>query len=410
MEPTLAMDPGDPDHIVVAAQYGAGYNRGGLRFWAWNSRDGGISWAGSEAVPRILQEPPSMAADATLTFDVSGRVLLTGLYGGGIWEGTGVPRAAIAVAVSDDGSEPFRPQDLFAEELQISPTHFVGSDKPWTATDISPDSPFSGTLYVSWSRVTVRLGEETPSVSRDLVLSFRRPGGVASVPRVVAGGGHAGQIAVSADGTLDVLWMDGGEGDGSVAQLLHAYSSDGGASFSTPVVVESLSDTTQVIGLSSLAVTQSGRSLACWSRSGTKDNTRESSIWCGLNSGDGSWTKPFHIGGGNAVVEGFPAVTGTARGWGLLSYQSDSSGTRVILRRLDESGQPRTSYTLAEVELPVDEFCPAESLPCRRDPALFFPGDYVAISASGEDFAAAYILPRGGDPTLESQVWVSVVR
>ena len=48
-EPFVAVDPENLNKIVVGAQYGEGYNRGGLRFWIWNSNDGGESWTSKVA-------------------------------------------------------------------------------------------------------------------------------------------------------------------------------------------------------------------------------------------------------------------------------------------------------------------------------------------------------------------------
>ncbi|MGH9388994.1 MAG: hypothetical protein ACRD1Z_05210, partial [Vicinamibacteria bacterium] len=44
-EPIVAIDPDRPDRIVAGAQFGEGYNRGGLRFRTWATSDGGTNWS-----------------------------------------------------------------------------------------------------------------------------------------------------------------------------------------------------------------------------------------------------------------------------------------------------------------------------------------------------------------------------
>ena len=58
----------------------------------------------------------------------------------------------------------------------------------------------------------------------------------------------------------------------------------------------------------------------------------------------------------------------------------------------------------------MEGFCPGASLPCRADLRVFFPGDYVQVSSARNRLAAAYVLPRNGDPDQGSDVWVSVVQ
>ena len=108
--------------------------------------------------------PPSNRP--SLSFDRDGHVLLAGLYGDDIWDGVEVPKAAIALAVSEDGGRVFRPRELYGEEVEYSPTHFVGSDKPWMIVDHRHASPYEGSVYLVWTRVTVRLDPDPPVITR----------------------------------------------------------------------------------------------------------------------------------------------------------------------------------------------------------------------------------------------------
>src|SRR5262245_9549536 len=50
-EPSIAMDPTNPDRIVVAAQYGVPFARGGKGIWVWRSADGGRTWTHGQLNP-----------------------------------------------------------------------------------------------------------------------------------------------------------------------------------------------------------------------------------------------------------------------------------------------------------------------------------------------------------------------
>jgi hypothetical protein len=101
-EPFAVIDQAAPDRIYVGAQYGAGYNRGGMRIWTWSSVDGGGSWSGTRVVPKAF--PPAgqaLAADLTMAVGPDGTLYHLSLTADSA--PTGLMTAAAALAVSTDG-------------------------------------------------------------------------------------------------------------------------------------------------------------------------------------------------------------------------------------------------------------------------------------------------------------------
>ena len=72
-EPTLAVDPNDPDHVVMGTiDYGFPSNS------SYVSLDGGESWEGPFRVPYLLDDLGS-GGDPVAAFDREGNVYMTGI-------------------------------------------------------------------------------------------------------------------------------------------------------------------------------------------------------------------------------------------------------------------------------------------------------------------------------------------
>ena len=102
-------------------------------------------------------------------------------------------------------------------------------------------------------------------------------------------------------------------------------------------------------------------------------------------------------------------MAATHGAWWLLSYQADSTTTRVLLSRSADGRTFIVRDTLASLPLPLTGFCADPMLPCRADLHRFTPGDYVALAAAPRRLAAAYVLPHRGDPEGLAEVWLSVI-
>lgn len=409
-EPYVAVNPKNPDQIVVGAQYGEGYNRGGLRFWIWNSNDGAESWMSRELTLRLLVRPPTMAADLSIAFGHDGAAYLFGISGDSVR--AGVPDAALALAVSTDGGQSVRPLALLGKSVEYSLTAFDVSDKPWMIADRKPRSPFYGNLYFAWTRVSVRLDTDPFTITRQLVLSYSADQGQTfSSPVHIADEGMGAQLAARPDGALHVVWLGMTEfdGGGEIARIMHASSTDGGRTFSQPEIIESVSDTTETIDLPTLTDDAAGQLLACWSRGGFLGPSRWI-IRCSQFEAGSGWSEPtVALPFSPGTTSAYPAVASSGDDWWLLNYESDSTETRVLLSRSTDGDIFAVSDTLARVPLSIDSFCTSPMLPCRSDFEMFTPGDYIKLAATPSRLVAAFVMPRSGDSEVLAEMWLSVI-
>jgi hypothetical protein len=149
-EPFAVIDPASPDRIYVGAQYGPGYNRGGMRIWNWSSHDGGDTWSsGARVVPKAF--PPAgqaLAADLTMVVGPDGTVHHLSLTADSA--PTGLMTAAAALAQSTDGGVIFSPKLVFGTVEASTPGVMTFTDKSWLAGDHHAASPGRGNLYIGW--------------------------------------------------------------------------------------------------------------------------------------------------------------------------------------------------------------------------------------------------------------------
>ena len=397
-EPVVAIDPDRPDRIVAGAQFGEGYNRGGLRFQTWVTTDGARTWSTQEVSLRALERPSTMAADLSLAFGLGGELYGFGISGDGFRDR--VPEAALALAVSEDGGRTFAPRAVLGESVDHDDGSFSVSDKPWMAIDRGSESPFRGSLYFAWTRIRVRGLKDGYDLERNLVVSYSRDSGRSqSEPLSIAVSGGGAQIAVRPDGTVDLVWVQ--EEENRSGRVLHAFSRDGGKSFSPPKAIESLSDAAESLDLPTLAASPTGALSACWAR-GPLSSAAGTAIRCsGYQPGSG-WSPPTSV-----KASGYPALAATEDAFWLLGYYAGET-LRVALYCSRDGRSFEAVETLAETPLSAERFCPRSNLPCRKDLETFTPGDYVGLAASSRRLAAAYVLPGseaivslvelGGDP------------
>jgi hypothetical protein len=395
-EPIVAIDPDRPDRIVAGAQFGEGYNRGGLRFRTWATSDGGGSWSRQEVAFRALERPPTMAADLSLAFGLEGELYGFGISGDGFRDR--VPEAALALAVSQDGGRTFTPRALLGESVDHADGTFSVSDKPWMAIDRGPESPFRGSLYFAWTRIRVRRSQGDYDLERDLVFSYSRDSGRShSEPLSIAESGGGAQIAVRPNGLVDLVWVE--EEENRSGRVLHRVSRDGGATFSASMAIETLDDVSESLDLPTLAAGATGALSACWTR-GPLSSAAGTAIRCSSYDEERGWTPPSSV-NADSAASGYPALASTGDAFWRLSYHARET-LQVVLYCSPDGRSFEAVETLSETPLPAERFCARSGLPCRKDLKAFTPGDYVGLAASSHRLAAAYVLP-------EEQVVVSVV-
>jgi hypothetical protein len=144
-------------------------------------------------------------------------------------------------------------------------------DKPWLAIDTTGGA-FAGAVYLVWVRLHLDTGrrEVLVSVSKDQGRTYAAPVLLDTLSDAErAGLEELAQVAVRPDGTVDVVWNGVRQGR---PLILHAWSTDGGASFSSPETVVRLRPDASRLGIvTSLGTSPHGRLAVCWQQARSAD-------------------------------------------------------------------------------------------------------------------------------------------
>ncbi len=232
-EPSIAVNPTNPKNWVAGAN---DYRFGDAWPGVYTSKDGGKSWKG-QLLPGYPGGPTSIftgtytvGGDPSVSFGPEGRAYYAGIVFNRAGFGSAMD-GTIFVARSDDGGNTWDESivarghgGLFHDHEQITADGTAG--------------PNRGSVYVSW---TAFQGGQSP-----IVVSRSTDGGVAwSAPLEVSGTVTPGGFfqdsvpAVGPDGTVYVVWDETFLTTGAVTsmRIWLARSTDGGATFSAPMLV-----------------------------------------------------------------------------------------------------------------------------------------------------------------------------
>ena len=260
-EPAIAVDPNNPNRIVVGANdyvtrtwsctiegvpcsaLGDGYSG------TYYSNDGGATWCCTASDPRHLGTlVPGVTrlsggqydagGDPAVAFDSHGRVYYAGLG----FDRTAPPNT---VAVNK-GTFDHR------GALRWGPPTFIGqtedptllNDKEWIAADSHQESRFRDRVYVSW---TLFMFDPVTGdyVASPIVFSFSKNGGATfSDPQSIVGDvlyDQGSRVTVGSDGTVYVVW-EGSRLVDPFNSIWMVKSRDGGVHWSDPVAIAPLVD------------------------------------------------------------------------------------------------------------------------------------------------------------------------
>jgi hypothetical protein len=216
-EPSVAIDPNDPQHVVVAYQVNAS-----VAF----SRDAGRTWALAQQV-----EPPDYkrSGDVSITFDNQGAAIVCFIafdrLGTTAYWGHNATRNGVFVRRSLDGGATWEPQYRAVLAWPTEP-RIPFEDKPYIVAD-QTRGPFAGNLYVGWTEFRLDSSLILFSRSIDRGDTWSKPIRIstrAGLPRDDNGSVEGFTGAVAPDGTLYVVWADG-------AHVVLTSSRDGGKTF-----------------------------------------------------------------------------------------------------------------------------------------------------------------------------------
>ncbi len=219
-EPSIAVDPHDPLHVVAAYQ--------GQASVAY-STDGGRTFERAEGTKSTRFR---VSGDVSITYDNHGHAILcyiafdslgTSQYWGHDATGNG-----IFVRRSLDGGRTWQSPDIPVIEHETEPgVQIPFEDKPYVVADDNPQSPFYGNLYIGWTHDRLADAAIVFSRSTDDGLTWSKPIQIShnSLPRDDNGMAEGFTGAVTPDGVLHVVWS------GRYDEIRYASSSDGGKTF-----------------------------------------------------------------------------------------------------------------------------------------------------------------------------------
>ncbi len=462
-EPHLAVNPDDPDHLVLGV---IDFNFPTISSYV--SIDGGATWEGPRQVPFLLDDRVS-GGDPVVGFDRAGNVYFAGISIG-IEEFSFGPVVAftqvssIVVTGSEDGG--FTWQDTVStarsgvdtRDLRLDPLGRLRGtislsflDKPWMKVGPHHEDPDRDVVYLTYTdfevlheilwigevptflpksvETTIRLvksedGGKTwtdpvavsPTVARtfgEVQQPEGLPTGAATTKRTVQGS----QPVIGPDGTVYVAWLDSTD-DGSMegqAQISMASSTDGGRSFSSPVVAASFEE----IGFRprnaffrywggsfpQVAAGPEGDLYIAYTARPGDPSGDDGDIYL-VRSSDGgrSWAEPARLNDddGNAL-QFFPAIDVGPDGavhvmWGDMRDDSSASRYHIYYTRSDDQGES-WGFELEELDLEVGD---ARVTDFASNPNFGFPnglfiGDYFSLKATEEDVYMTWADTRLGE-------------
>ncbi len=258
-EPIIAVDPNNPSRVVAAANdyvtrtwtcfigstpcsaLGDGYS--GTYF----SNNGGATWCCVATDPtnigtlipgveHLVGGQYDAGGDPALAFNSQGAIYYAGL---GFDRATPPNTVAVNKGTFDgSGSLHWGPPTFI--NPTTSPAIF--NDKEWIGVDFHSSSPFQDRVYVSWTRFIFNPANGA-YVQSPIDFVYSTDGGATfSTPQLIVGNviyDQGSRVVVGPDATVYVFW-EGSTRLATFNSIWMAKSTDGGVTFSTPVAVAPL--------------------------------------------------------------------------------------------------------------------------------------------------------------------------
>jgi len=192
------------------------------------SSDGGSSWGAVDLPlpPALNGSGTDFGSDPAVAWDTRGNVYYSYIVVFFNHNMHAVTGTEMAVARSSDAG-----QTWTSTYFNFNSGTGKFNDKPYLAVDTNPGSPFRNTVYVAWDNASNRSGKS--SANNVILVSRSTDGGrTFSTPVVASGTGSGPNSVIGADpfvapdGTLHVAWHDVQN-----SAIVEASSADGGQSF-----------------------------------------------------------------------------------------------------------------------------------------------------------------------------------
>lgn len=358
-EANVAVDPNDPDDVLVLARDEDSGRLVGLRMW--RSSDGGRTFRGGMLVDRSLAGSPANASDPVALFDnldSPAPAFLALRYGRSSWESRIMLGGRVVVRAQYG-----RPFPTLSEGFGTRRWF----DKPWAAID-----PRDGFAYVTW---TERSATNSGPIEKVAVTSAAvgRP-----FPKArVLGSGSGSVPVVGAGSSVVVVWYYT-PNLSTRAEIFSSRSLDRGKSWSRPSVVARRINARGDPPFPTVARSGSGY-VTCWQQYTTWPHER---IACSRSADGAKWSPATIVaqppGAGDAAQ---PALAATPNGqlW-LAFYRFDQRSTSVELWNSNPGTDTwRRRGVLMRRAVPRSAF--------------YFLGDYQGLAVSSNHGIVAFVMP-----------------
>jgi hypothetical protein len=340
-ETAIAVDPNNPNRIVGGANdyvtrtwscfvgttpcsaLGDGYSG------TYYSNNGGSSWCCNSnpnsnytpttdpsqigtlipGVERLVGGPYDAGGDPSVAFDSQGNVFYAGLG----FNRTSAPNTVAVNKGTFDGSGNL----TWGPPTFINPTTSPSTlnDKEWIAVDNHNGSPFQDRIYVTWTRFLFNAHNGRYVQSPIAFVSSSDGGATFTTPKLISGNvlyGQGSRPVVGPDGTLYVFW-DGATRLATSDSTWMVKSSDGGATWSRPVAVAPLIDSSplhdtafRVNSFPAAAAAPNGDLYATWT---TVISGASTAVYSKSTDGGATWSAPTPVfTAGNRTAEGYPVT------------------------------------------------------------------------------------------------------
>jgi hypothetical protein len=409
VESHLAINPSNPNHLVVAWQQDR-LSDGGARGLATSvSIDGGATWSTPQASPFTQCAGGVFARASDPWVAVSGpTVLQIGIAFNGAALAVGA-RSAVLVSRSTDGGATWGPAISLLDD---DGNRFFNDKESLTIDSTNPRY-----VYAVWDRLD-------PSEHGVTLLARSTDGGVSwstAAPIYDPGAGRQtiGNVAVTTpDGIVHVFFTELGPAAGNPAviegNLAVVRSTDKGVTWSAPTrIAQLLAVGTRVPSQTSITVRAGevlgtfaaspadGTLYAAWQDSRFAGGARDAIVLARSIDGGSTWSAPVPV-NANAAVPAFTPTLAVLPS-GLVSvtyYEFRQAGTATFQPTDLWLAVSRDGTTWRETRL-AGNF---DLLDAPNANGLFI-GDYQGLSGDGSTFVASYARTNTGDTANRTDVF-----
>lgn len=401
VEPSLAVNPADPDHLVAAWQQDRWSNGGADGLAAAVSRDGGVTWSAPAPIPfsrcgggEGRGGDYQRATDPWVSFSADGALVhVIGLA----FDRT-TARKAIVASRSADGGLTWADPVALATDTSAG----FGLDKP----TLTADPADAQRVYAVWDRLT-GLGGDPAQITGPAWFASSSDGGATwGGATVLHDPGPdaqtiSSQLVVLPGGALVNVFVriTGLAGASASFEVMASRSADRGQSWLAPVLVAALRargaadpETGHAIRagevVPSSAVDAAGVVWVAWEDARFSGGARDGIALSRSEDGGATWSAPRQVNGAPEVLAFRPAVAAGAGGVAVTYYDlRDDAGAAArgswttFWRATSTDGG--ATWTDAPGGGPFD-------LRLAPDAEGWFLGDYTGLVARGGGFVALF--------------------